>query len=165
VGNATYYDSGATRDSRENKPVFTQFLSHEVMRSFGAYMHANRTQADGVVRSGDNWKKGMPEQDYLDSLFRHFIDAWEAFEGGDRSKLEESLNGVLFNAMGLQYENLKVKQDDDTSFTVMPLKEVMDIESGESVQVEESNGVTYVNGMPMNTKSPLYKAVRKASRW
>lgn len=157
MGNATYYDSGATRDSREDKPVFTQFLSHEVMRSFGAYMHANRMQADGVVRSGDNWKKGIPEQDYLDSLFRHFIDAWEAFEGGDRNKLEASLNGVLFNAMGLQYENLTAN---------CPKTDAVSIgEPGDTVTVDK-NGDVYVNDKHLSVdKISRVFGERKESRW
>lgn len=101
------FDTGATRDSADGKPVFNGFLSHEVLRSYAAYMHKNRFQADGKVRSADNWKNGIPEDVYMDSMFRHFMDVWEAHEDGDRELLTESLNALLFNVMGLQYENLK----------------------------------------------------------
>lgn len=104
---ATYYSSGATRDSREGKPVFDKFLSVQVLRSYGAYMHEHRKQSDGRLRTGDNWKHGIPENDYLESMFRHFLDVWESHENGDRRQLEESLNAVLFNAIGMQHENLK----------------------------------------------------------
>jgi hypothetical protein len=113
------FDTGATRDSAEGKPVFNGFLSHEVLRSYAAYMHENRVQADGKLRAPDNWKKGISEDVYMDSLFRHFMDVWEAHEDGDREKLTESLNAVLFNAMGMQYENLKkVKHTSKTQVTV-----------------------------------------------
>jgi hypothetical protein len=107
MGEVTNYETGATRDSRDDKPVFDKFLSHEVLRSYAAYMHGERVQSDGKLRTGDNWKHGIPVNDYMESLFRHFMDVWELHNSDNPKALEKALNGVLFNAMGMQYENLK----------------------------------------------------------
>jgi hypothetical protein len=103
------YVSGATRDSIENKPNYEGFLSPLVLEEFGRYMHQHRIQADGEVRDGDNWQKGIPTDDYMDSLIRHTMDVWLHHRGYPekaREDLKEALCAVMFNVQGLLYNLL-----------------------------------------------------------
>ena len=105
------FPSGATRDEDTTKLDYEGFLSPLVLRRFAEYMHEHRVQADGTLRASDNWQKGIPEEAYMKSLFRHFMDVWmiwrEHYPGG---KLwEDVLCAMLFNVQGLLYESLLSK--------------------------------------------------------
>lgn len=101
------FETGATRDTDDNKYDYEAFLSPRVLESFAAYMHKNRFQADGTKRDGDNWQKGIPLDAYMKSMFRHFMDIWKAHRGLQAPDIKESLNALLFNAMGMLHETLK----------------------------------------------------------
>ena len=106
------FDTGATRDTAEDKPSYRGFLSPQVLERFGEYMLKNQVQADGKLRDPDNWKKGMPLEVYLDSLLRHVMDVWlmhdeeHALLGG-KEVMEEALCACLFNVQGYLHEFLK----------------------------------------------------------
>lgn len=98
------FDTGATRDTDENKLDYEGFMSPLVLQWYAQYMHQHRKQADGKLRDGDNWQKGMPLDVYMKSLWRHFMDLWLLHRGyGDKSEspeVEEVLCAILFNVMG-----------------------------------------------------------------
>lgn len=71
------FDTGATRDVDTGKPDYEAFISPRVIEAYGAYMHFNRMQADGKLRAGDNWQKGIPSDAYMKSGWRHFFDLWK----------------------------------------------------------------------------------------
>lgn len=104
------FETGATRDSDDSKYDYEGFLSPAVLKRYAEYMHANRLQSDGKLRSADNWQKGIPKDAYMKSMFRHFMDVWSMhrnvgdWEPGD---LEEALCAVVFNAFGYLYEELE----------------------------------------------------------
>lgn len=111
------FDSGATRDDADDKLDYEGFLSPMVLREYAKYMHRHRVQADGELRASDNWQKGIPVDQYMKSLWRHFMDVWLMHRGhGDPDLLDgyrapsaavtEALCGVLFNAMGMLHEIL-----------------------------------------------------------
>jgi hypothetical protein len=102
------FDTGATRDQNDTKPDYAGFLSPLVIKGYGRYMHKHRKQADGTLRSSDNWKKGMSKSVYFESMWRHFLDVWLEHEGYDsRDGLDEALYGLLFNVMGFIHETEK----------------------------------------------------------
>lgn len=112
------FDTGATRDLDERKPDFEAFLSPTVIREFGAYMHRHRMQADGTLRAGDNWQKGMPLDAYMKSLWRHFLDAWTLHRGleatdydGKPVEMREALCAMLFNVQGYLHELARAEAD------------------------------------------------------
>ena len=103
------YDSGACRDDNENKPTYESFLSPLVIKEFGKYMQRHRYQADGEVRDGDNWQKGIPTEDYMDSLLRHVMDVWLHHRGYPEQAeedLKEALCAILFNTQGILFNTL-----------------------------------------------------------
>jgi hypothetical protein len=102
------FETGATRDSVEGKLDFEGFLSPFALERYAQYMHRHRVQPDGSLRDSDNWQKGIPQAEYMKSLWRHFFAAWKIWRGGrvvdERDghdvSLEETMCAILFNAMG-----------------------------------------------------------------
>lgn len=110
------FASGATRDTDEGKPDYEGFISPLVTKRYGQYMHTKRIQADGAVRSGDNWQKGLSKESYIKSLTRHVEDFKLHHDGiGDEAieSLEDSLCAIIFNASGYLFELLKEKRVKD----------------------------------------------------
>ena len=105
------FKTGATRDTAEGKHDYEGFISPLVIKRFGKYMHKHRLQSDGKLRSSDNWTKGIPKEEYMKSMWRHFLDLWlfhRGFKG--REDIEEALCGLYFNVQGYLHEVLKVKE-------------------------------------------------------
>ena len=101
------FDTGATRNDDEGKFDYEGFLSPIVLQRYAQYMHKNRVQADGKLRSSDNWQKGIPIEQYMKSKWRHLMSTWEEVrceEDADLDRLEESLCAELFNTMGMLFE-------------------------------------------------------------
>jgi hypothetical protein len=98
------FDTGATRDDEGDKYDYEGFLSPLVLERFAEYMQKHRKQADGEMRSSDNWQKGIPKDAYMKSAWRHFFAWWTAhrFEVED----EEAMCALMFNVMGYLHETL-----------------------------------------------------------
>lgn len=107
------FDTGASRDSDEDKLDYEGFLSPLVLEEFANYMHKNRIQSDGSVRDSDNWQKGIPLDAYMKSGFRHFVDWWSAHRGGGQDVVE-ALCALIFNAQGYLHELLKEEHGPDS---------------------------------------------------
>jgi hypothetical protein len=111
------FSTGATRDSSNDKIDYEGFLSPIALEAFGDYMNVHRKQADGKMRESDNWQKGIPLNNYMKSLFRHFTDAWALHRGlqrfdrvdGHEINIVEALCAVLFNTQGYLHEYIKAK--------------------------------------------------------
>lgn len=105
------FETGATRNSDEDKYDYEGFLSPLVIERYGAYMHKHRIQADGKLRDSDNWQKGIPKDAYIKSAWRHFLDWWMEHRGfPSREGLEDALCALLFNISGYLHEILKNKR-------------------------------------------------------
>ncbi len=107
------FDTGATRDTDENKPDYEGFLAPSVIEAYGAYMAKNRVQADGGIRSSDNWQKGIPKDVYMKSAWRHFFAAWKGHRAG--APITEELCGLLFNIMGYIFEEQREPVVEETT--------------------------------------------------
>lgn len=102
------FKTGATRNNDEDQLDYEGFYHPLVMQAFAEYMHENRIQADGQLRSSDNWQKGIPKDAYMKSGMRHFMDWWLEHRGEDsREGMEKALCGLLFNVQGYLFEVLK----------------------------------------------------------
>jgi hypothetical protein len=105
------FETGATRDTNQNKADYEGFLSPLVIKRYGEYMNKHRLQPDGNLRDSDNWQKGIPKQEYMKSAWRHFMDWWlenRGFESRDGE--EEALCALIFNTMGCLHEILKERE-------------------------------------------------------
>ncbi len=111
-GEIRQFSTGATRDTDKNKIDLEGFLDPIVLERFGEYMLKHQIQSDGSLRTSDNWKKGIPKDSYMKSLFRHFLDLWKEHRGyKSRGGLEEALCAIMFNTMGYLFEVLKYEEN------------------------------------------------------
>lgn len=102
------FETGATRDTDENKLDFEGFLSPQVIEAFAKYMHEKRKMPDGSYRDSDNWQKGIPVDAYMKSMWRHFFAVWKSHRiGGNTQYLVEELLALMFNVQGMAHELLK----------------------------------------------------------
>jgi len=103
------FDTGATRDTDKDKLDYEGFLSPFVLKRYAEYLHKHRLQTDGKMRDSDNWQNGIPKNVYMKSLCRHHMEAWLQHRviAPHSESLQESLCGVIFNAMGYLYELLE----------------------------------------------------------
>lgn len=106
------FETGATRNADLNKLDFEGFLCPLVLERYAEYMNKNRVQVDGTVRESDNWQKGIPNEAYVKSLWRHFVDVWKNHRGyKTEDDFETACCAVIFNIMGLLHEKLMAKTD------------------------------------------------------
>jgi len=76
-------------------------------------MMKHQLQANGKLRSSDNWQRGIPITQYMKSLWRHFMDVWRQHRGlPGQDTLEDSLCAVLFNTMGMLHEVIKARPEE-----------------------------------------------------
>jgi len=106
------FETGATRDSDNDKLDFDGFLSPQVIKRYAIYMNKHKLQTNGELRDSDNWKKRIPISQYMKSLWRHFFDVWSLHtEGNIKTEIaEEALCAVIFNASGMLHEILKKEE-------------------------------------------------------
>jgi len=113
TGEIRKFETGATRDTVEGKLSYVKALSPIVLQRYVQYLDAHRKQPDGSMRGFDNWKKGIPEETYLDGLGRHFVAVWllaQGFPAKDNHgpvTLEDTLCALIFGASGWLHEILK----------------------------------------------------------
>jgi hypothetical protein len=110
------FETGATRDTADDKPDYEGCLSPLVLERYAKYMLKHSETSDGW-RASDNWQKGIPLDAYMKSTWRHFMMWWSehrlkntlAYKSDSTTVLEEAICGLLFNAMGYLHEHLKEK--------------------------------------------------------
>lgn len=90
-------------------------ISALVLEEYAGYLNKHRVMTDGTLRESDNWKKGIPDSVYAKSLYRHLLAALKDHQGlqvadnHGKVTLEDSLCGIIFNAMGWLHEILKAE--------------------------------------------------------
>lgn len=119
------FETGATRDTDTSKLDYEGFLSPRVLRRFAEYMHECRLRnvpPGQMIRSSDNWQKGIPLDAYMKSLIRHTMEVWSIHRGAHASNdkmIEDALCAIIFNAQGYLFELLK-RPKADTVATDQP---------------------------------------------
>lgn len=113
-GTIRQFDTGATRDTDTNKLEYNGFNCPLVEKRFAEYMHTHRLQSDGKLRASNNWQKGIPQDVYMHSLHRHFMDLWLHMNGYPEEAVDSDIESVLcairFNINGILHERLKAKK-------------------------------------------------------
>lgn len=106
------FASGASRNSDQGKLDFDGFLSVLVTKSYAEYLEANRVMEDGSIRASDNWQKGIPVEQYMKSMWRHFFDVWSTHRGYPTKENQiKNLNALKFNVDGMLHELLKAEHE------------------------------------------------------
>lgn len=114
-GKMQWFETGANRSDSKGKIDFEGFVSPLALEAYGNYMLKHQTQADGKLRESDNWQKGIPEQNYMKSMWRHFFDVWKLYRGykvvekgtGREINMQEALTALFFNVQGMLHERVK----------------------------------------------------------
>ena len=86
-GNRREFNTGAVRDTTENKGSYYLLPPHAIHRM------AQHFQTGGKKYSPRNWEKGMPLSKFLDSALRHLF----AYLGGSRE--EDHIIAAAWNAL------------------------------------------------------------------
>jgi hypothetical protein len=89
-------------------------------------MHKHRKQSDGNMRDSDNWQKGIPRDQYIKSLFRHFMELWSMHRNCVDGDIEEALCAIMFNTQGYLFELLR-QEDQSCSWATLPDGSVVDL--------------------------------------
>jgi len=152
-GKMRTFESGSTRNSDENKIDPEGFLSPTVIQAFSDYMSVHRKQADGNLRASDNWQKGIPQDAYMKSMWRHFLDIWSIHRGiarfdetGKEIDKVEALCATLFNVQGMLHEELKRKAELKNPYKAIyntPFTYIPDLLGGTAEVSDISGTVTY----------------------
>lgn len=99
----TKFDTGAIRDSQEGKETYVETVSFRALRRFATYMTGKKKKY-----GAGNFKKGIPIENYEESLWRHVIKYFEnKYEGGTVEKEEDHLAAIVFNTFGIMHEENK----------------------------------------------------------
>lgn len=111
------FDSGAIRDTAENKPSYAGFFSPLVLKRYGEYMLKHQKMPNGEMRNADNWK-GLFGKDHMkvchDSKKRHDMDLDLIMDGYpelSRDSFEDVLCAIMFNTMAMLYKIEKDKYE------------------------------------------------------
>ena len=122
------FSSGATRDNDDNKLDFEGFLSPFALEAYAQYMHGHRIQADGNLRESDNWQKGIPVDQYMKSLWRHFFAVWKGHRQGEIDR--QDVCAMLFNGMGILHEIVAPTRQDSRNPEAHVQEATVTIDSG-----------------------------------
>lgn len=114
------FDSGAKRDTDEGKLDYIKALSPVALKRYLQYLDEHRLMPDGSRRDFDNWKKGLPYEETLSSLGRHFVDLWllsHGFLAEDNHgpvNIDDVLCAILFNTMSMLHSIVEPSMKDLT---------------------------------------------------
>lgn len=106
------FETGANRNSKDGKLCYEGFFSPLVLKRRAEYMHKHRVLDDGSLRDPDNWQKGIPVEESMDSMFRHFEDIWLHMRGygyAATESLQDALCAVMFNCESILLHELTSK--------------------------------------------------------
>ncbi len=94
------FDTGAIRDTEEDKEDYVETISWSALKRYAQYM----TEKKKKYGEG-NFKKGIPASSYERSLVRH-LQKYLAnkHEGGQTELDQDHLSGMLFNVFGIMHE-------------------------------------------------------------
>lgn len=105
VSTGTYrqFETGAQRDTGVHKEDYIETISWLAMQAYAKYMTAK-----AKVYGRGNWRKGIPEESYEESLLRH-IQKYLAnkYDNAGLEPDEDHLAAAWFNLQGLIHEREK----------------------------------------------------------
>lgn len=92
--------NGMVREEKEGKLNHLSYWTHEALIRYAVHMKK------GELKHGRaNFQKGgYPKHEYLESMMRHLLAAWESIEDDCYVEGEDHLASIIFNAQALMNE-------------------------------------------------------------
>lgn len=142
------YDSGASRDTGIGKLEFSRCWHPIVLKRFAEFMFSKCIMPDGSYRRSDNWQKGIPTDDLIESLERHDSDIQLHLKGwGEEATetLQTACCAALFNIQAILLKELERQREINPR-----ILNSNKAESGEAIHRGRivSNGSVPTNGSP-----------------
>ena len=131
------FKTGSIRDTNKGKISYYGFRHPLVEHSFGKYMLKHQKQADGQLRSPNNWWGGWSEDISIDSLIRHAEDLQAIHAGLYVYKVRD--NG------------------EETVVLPYPYKEIFKKEPGRCKIIDSSGTVEETNEQIVEAMEKFYK--------
>lgn len=101
------FDTGAVRDSEEEKEDYIETISWTALKRHAQYMTKKKSRY-----GAGNFKKGIPIDSYERSMVRHIQKYFEnKYEGGTVETEEDHLAAIVFNAFGIMHEEGRAKKE------------------------------------------------------
>lgn len=101
------FNTGAVRNNDTGKPNFVASISWLALKRYSLFQNA------AIKRAGypeDNWRKGIPLEEYEKSLLRHIQQYFaNKYEGANDEPDTDHLCAALFNLQGILHEEEKLK--------------------------------------------------------
>jgi hypothetical protein len=99
----TKFATGAIRDTQDGKEDYVETLSWVALKRYAQYMTPKKKKY-----GAGNFKKGIPIENYEQSLVRH-VQKYLAnkYEGQQDEVGEDHLSAILFNVQGIMFEERK----------------------------------------------------------
>lgn len=96
----TKFKTGAIRDSQVGKEDYIETISWKAFKRYAQYMTGKKSKY-----GAGNFKKGIPIENYEQSLLRHVQKYLEnKYEGGEVEVDEDHLSAMVFNIFGIMHE-------------------------------------------------------------
>jgi len=108
------YDSGALRDTGIGKLEFSRCEHPAVTKRFAEFMLSKSIMPDGSYRRGDNWQKGIPTDDLIESLERHNSDIQLHLKKWGEMATEDLQNAccaAIFNIQAILLKELEIDRE------------------------------------------------------
>ena len=115
------FETGATRDSADGKLDYEGFFSPLVMKRLAQYMHKHQEQADGTIRTSDNWQKGIPTVYLVSSAVRHLTEHASGVKKDDESGLPHLWHALWNVAAAIWMGQNKPELDQPKGFNYVEL--------------------------------------------
>lgn len=102
------FNTGAIRNNDINKENYLGSTSWLALKRYSLF----QTNACKKHKyPGDNWKKGIPIEEYEKSLIRHLQKYFaNKYDGADDEPYDDHLSAAWFNLQGIIHEEEKLKQ-------------------------------------------------------
>lgn len=99
------FETGAVRNTDPNKENYVDSVSWTAIQRFAKYMKGHE-----AAHGKGNWKKGIPIDNYEESLMRHLQKYFaNKYDGANLEPEVDHLAAAWFNLQGIIHEESKIK--------------------------------------------------------
>ena len=107
MNKVTKFETGAIRDTQEGKEDYIETISWTAFKRYAQYMTGKKSKY-----GAGNFKKGIPIENYEQSMMRHVQKYLEnKYEGGIIETEDDHLSAIVFNVFGIMHEQCRLTKN------------------------------------------------------